>query len=225
MKTTIHTLKFAINRCYIIQQKGTIMVDSGPAKSFERFQKYLKQFSISPGEIGMIALTHGDFDHVGSAREIKEYTCATIAIHEKDKENLEEGKFNWPPGTNAKGKIIRSVFFPLMKRITFPPVNADITFSNSEFPLYDFGIQGKILYTPGHTDGSISLLLDSGEAFVGCLAHNGFPFRRKPNLPIFADNVEKIKKSWKMIIEKGAKTIYPAHGNPFRVEEIKKYLS
>jgi hypothetical protein len=44
-------------------------------------------------------------------------------------------------------------------------------------------------------------------------------------LPIFAEDIGKVKKSWKKIIQQGAKIIYPAHGNPFSVEIIKKILA
>ena len=225
METKIHTLKFYINRCYIIRQKSTIMIDGGPPGKVKNFEKYLTKHSINPKEINLIVITHGDFDHIGSAKEIKELTNAKIAIHEKDKINLEEGKFHWPPAANTKGQIIRSLSLPFFKIIRFPAVNADITLTDNEFPLYNFGIDGRIIHTPGHTAGSITVLLDSGEAFVGCLAHANKLFRLKPNLPIFAENIEQIKESWKIIIEKGARIIYPGHGNPFHIDEIKKYLN
>ncbi len=87
-----------------------------------------------------------------------------------------------------------------------------------------YGIDGKIIHTPGHTPGSISVILDSGEAFVGCMAHNGFPFRIQPGLPIYALDIEEIKKQWKILIDSGIKMIYPGHGKPFPVEIIKKSL-
>jgi hydroxyacylglutathione hydrolase len=43
---------------------------------------------------------------------------------------------------------------------------------DEEMDLLEFGVNGRIVHTPGHTSGSISLLLDSGEAFVGDLAIN-----------------------------------------------------
>lgn len=227
MKNQIHTLKFGINQCYIIrQQEGAIMIDGGPGQTqaFKKFKMYLNQYSVQPDELKLVVLTHGDFDHVGSVKSIKELTGAQIAIHENDKPNLEEGKFNWPPGTNAYGKILHFLFYPILKGITFLPQKADIALSNDEFPLYGFGIEGKVIHTPGHTQGSVSVLLDSGDAFVGCLSHSGFPFRRKPNLPIFAENMKQLKESWKILIEQGAKNIYPGHGKPFHVNEIKKFL-
>ncbi len=224
MSLQIFTLEFGINRCYIVKDKGVIMIDSGPPRKGKVLKKRLDSLSIQYQEIRLIVLTHGDFDHVGSAKEIKEITGAQIAIHESDKLNLEESRYNWPPGVTRWGKISHFLLSPLLRMTTFPAVKADITLRKEEFPLEQYGIYGKIIYTPGHTLGSVSVLLDTGEAFVGCLAHNGFPFTFHPRLPIYAEDIGKIKESWEVIINKGAKMIYPGHGNPFPVEIIKKYL-
>ena len=90
--------------------------------------------------------------------------------------------------------------------------------------LAGYGIPGKIIYTPGHSVGSVSVLLDSGDAFVGDLAMNAFPLRLSPGLPIFAEDMEKVKASWRRLLGDGAKTVYPAHGKPFAAELIRKSL-
>ena len=225
MPAEIYKLKFGINHCYIIKGKDAIMIDGGPPKSGKSFLKKLNSLSIRPDEIKLIVLTHGDFDHAGSAKEIKEITGARIAIHEYDRKNLEEARNNWPPGVTTWGKATHFVLYPLfMKLISFSPVKADIILHDEEFPLEQYGIKGRIIYTPGHTSGSVSVLLDSGEAFVGCLAHNGFPFTFHPVLPIYAEDIAEIKKSWDILIRQGAKMIYPGHGSPFPIEKILKYL-
>jgi glyoxylase-like metal-dependent hydrolase (beta-lactamase superfamily II) len=201
------------------------MVDGGPPKMRTTFLKRMRDLSFDPGEIQLIILTHGDFDHVGSAKEIQEIAGAKIAIHKKDRMNLEQGLFNWPKGVTTWGRISRSILLPLLKnKMTIPPVQADIILDNRDLSLNKYGISGKILYSPGHTLGSVSVLLDTGEAFVGCLAHNNLPFRLQPGLPIYAENIELIKKSWRLLIDRGAKMIFPAHGKPFSVEIIKKYI-
>lgn len=71
MTLKIHTLKFDINRCYIIQSKGTLMIDSGPPNKKEQFLNQMNQLKIAPPSIKLIVITHGDFDHIGSARDFK----------------------------------------------------------------------------------------------------------------------------------------------------------
>jgi glyoxylase-like metal-dependent hydrolase (beta-lactamase superfamily II) len=83
----------------------------------------------------------------------------------------------------------------------------------------------KVIYTPGHSSGSVSVLLDTGDVFVGDLAMNKFPLRFSPGLPIFAEDWDKVIESWKILLDQGAKTVYPAHGKPFLVDVIRKALS
>lgn len=194
MPAKIFKLKFGINHCCIIKDKGALMVDSGPPKSGKPFLKKLNGLSIRHDEIKLIVLTHGDPDHAGSAKEIQEITGALIAIHENDRKNLEEARNNWPPGVTTWGKITHFVLYPIfMKRISFSPVKADIILSHEEFSFEQYGIKGRIIFTPGHTAGSVSVLLDSSDAFVGCLTHNGFPLTFHPVLPIYAEDLVEIK--------------------------------
>ena len=225
MSTQIYPVRFGINRCYLIREEGVIMIDGGPPKKLKAFQKFIGGIPIRPEDIRLIVLTHGDFDHVGSAGEIRSLTGAKIAIHENDRETFEKALHHFPTGTTAWGHSLRFILNPVTKVLfKFPGQKADIVLDNSDYPLHEFGINGSIVFTPGHTSGSVSVLLESGDAFVGCLAHNNLPFRLKPGLPIFADDIEEVKRNWKRVIERGAKTIYPAHGDPFPVEIIKKIL-
>ena len=112
----------------------------------------------------------------------------------------------------------------MISRATFPGVTVDLVLDDEEFQLGPWGISGKVLYTPGHTSGSMSVLLDNGQAFVGDLAMNGLPMRIGPGMPSFADDTNVIKKSWRVLLDKGAKQIYPAHGNPFSADVLAKAL-
>ncbi|WP_372950553.1 MBL fold metallo-hydrolase, partial [Mariniphaga sp.] len=197
----IFTLKFGINRCYIIKGDKVVMVDAGPPNKLKSFIKQLASFNINPKEIKLIVLTHGDFDHIGSAKEIKEITGAKVAIHENDRNFLEEACFNWPPGVTRWGKTSRLLLKPFAQKIKIPHQKPDIVLSNADFPLGEFGIDGKIIYTPGHTWGSVSVVLNSGDSFVGCMAHHGFPFTLSPNLPIYATDLERLKESWYILLD------------------------
>ena len=59
------------------------MIDGGPANVAKSFSKYLKVCSIQPNDIKLIVLTHGDFDHVGSAKNIKKLTGAKLPFTKK----------------------------------------------------------------------------------------------------------------------------------------------
>jgi hydroxyacylglutathione hydrolase len=226
MSTQIYSIRFGINRCYLIKENGIIMIDGGPPNKVGAFQKYLTEKSVTPNDIRLIVLTHGDFDHVGSAQAIKLLTGAQIAIHERDRLNFEKSQHNFPLGTTMWGRFLRFILNPITQKIfSFTGGTSDIILEDSDYPLQDFGISGKIVYTPGHTKGSVSVILENGEAFVGCLAHNNIPFRLRPGLPIFAEDIDEVKKSWNSLLQRDVKMIYPAHGNPFPVDVIKSILN
>jgi glyoxylase-like metal-dependent hydrolase (beta-lactamase superfamily II) len=175
---------------------------------------------MDPSQLKLLILTHGDFDHIGSAAEVRQLTGAAVAIHKADKQNLEESLFNWPPGVTVWGRMSRYLFKPFLQFMRIPPVKADIDLNDSDFSLHPYGIDGKIVHTPGHTAGSVSVVLSTGVAFIGCLAHNGFPFRLRPGLPIYAEDMKALRHSWNLIISQGAKYFYPGHGNGFDLSGI-----
>lgn len=201
------------------------MVDAGPPGISESFKRQLNSLEIQPNQLKLIVLTHGDIDHIGSAKDIQLATGAKVIIHENDRRYLEEGIFNWPPGVTGWGKISRYLLNPFLQNMPFPKYIPDIIMSTPDFSLKKFGIDGKIIYTPGHTWGSVSLILQTGETFVGCMAHNGLPFTLTPQLPIYATDLDRLKESWYVLLENGAKMIYPAHGNPFLADRIMKRIN
>ena len=230
MNTDIFSLSFGINDCYIIRDKGTIMIDGGPPGKRDDFVKTVRNISIKPEDVKLIVITHGHIDHIGSAKDIKELTGAKIAMHQLDKQCLETGDWKTTHNTPAaKGSAWGWFMTNLGKAASpfagsVPSTTVEVVIEDDGLRLEDYGIRGQIVYTPGHTIGSISVLLDSGQAFVGDLAMNRLPLRRTPGLPILADNIETVKESWRHLIDLGAKTVYPGHGKPFSIEVIKKAL-
>ncbi|NIQ74786.1 MAG: MBL fold metallo-hydrolase, partial [Gammaproteobacteria bacterium] len=74
MDVNIHPIDFGFNQCYIIQSEGTVMVDGGSPNKIEEFMNVMERIPVEPEDIQLIILTHGHFDHIGSAKEIKEVT-------------------------------------------------------------------------------------------------------------------------------------------------------
>ena len=200
------------------------MVRWRPAGKAGLFNKTLAKLNIRPDEIKLIVLTHSHFDHSGSAAEIRDLTGARIAVHESERTFLEEGGMIIPKGVNLWGKLTRPVFFPIFKRIKFPRLKPDLFITDKPHSLAEFGIEGSIIHTPGHTFGSLSVVLDTGDAFVGCMAHNGWPFRLRPGLPIYALDIGVLLDSWRTLLARGVKMIYPGHGKPFPAEIMGRCL-
>jgi hydroxyacylglutathione hydrolase len=224
MGVSIHTIRLGIDHCYIIQGERVIMIDGGAPKQAKDFTKAIERLSIKPDDIKLMVLTHGHFDHIGSAKEIKDLTGAKIALHREEKGWLEKSLKPLPPGVTAWGNIFVKIMAMFMPLVHIPATNVDIVLGDGEFPLAEYGIPGKILYTPGHSMGSVSVLLETGDAFVGDLAMNMLPLRLSPGLPILAEDMQKVRESWKLLVDAGAETVYPAHGKPFSIDIIRQAL-
>ncbi len=220
MGVSIHSVPLGFCKCYLIKDKGVVMIDGGAPNKAKAFLKYAKQFAIDPKEIQLIILTHGHWDHIASVKEIKEITGAKIVMHHREKEWLEKPLKPSPPGATVWGHILSTLLRPLHRFVHFPKAQVDIVVPDDGLSLVEYGIQGEVIHTPGHSPGSISVLLESGDVFVGDLAMNRFPLRLRPGLPIFADDIDRVKQSWKVLLDRGARIVYPAHGKPFPADRI-----
>jgi len=224
MNVNIYPIPLGIDYCYLICGKECIMIDGGTPRKASAFIKIIKKLPANPKDIQLIVLTHGHWDHIGSARDIKELTGAKIVIHKNEKDLLEKSLKPLPPGVTTWGRLFKKIMAMFMPLIHIPAAEVDMVLDDHEFSLGEYGIPGKVIHTPGHSSGSVSILLETGEAFVGDLAMNTFPLRMKPGLPIFAEDIHQVKESWKEILKRGAKVIYPAHGKPFSADIIRKTL-
>jgi glyoxylase-like metal-dependent hydrolase (beta-lactamase superfamily II) len=224
MTVEIYTKRLGINFVYIIKGDGCIMIDVGPSFAFSAVKDWFNSLPINPGDINLVIITHSHFDHAGAIADVKDLTGAQVAIHEKEQEMLRTGHSSLPTPTTTWGRISLGLMKPLDRIFEYPGVEPDLIIGDEGLALDDYGIRGKIIHTPGHTDGSLSVLLEDGTAFVGCMTHNAPPFRLSPKHPIFADDLDQLWSSWKVLLDQGAKEIYPGHGRPFPVKKIQSQM-
>lgn len=225
MEIGIHPIHMGIDTIYVVKGEGVILIDGGDPHKLANFKKGIEEVSIRPEEIQLIVLTHGHWDHIGSTKDIKDLTGAKVLLHQVDMNLLVEAKPSQPSGFTGWGKIISSLLRLYSPFIRIPTFEVDIVAGDDEIPLVEYGIPGKVIPTPGHSWGSVSVLLESGEAFVGDLAMNMFPLRLSPGLPIFGDDTQVVTESWRKLLEMGVKTIYPAHGKPFPAQVMRKAVT
>jgi len=224
MGVKIYPISLGMCHCYVIQDKGTILIDCGSTKQIDHFKKAIKTLSIDPQDIQLIIITHGHYDHISLAKEIKDLTGAEIAMHNQDRDWLEKSQSQSPPpGVTHWGRILHKTLFALTSKSsisTISTTNVDVIVGDEGLNLNKYGISGRIIHTPGHTPGSVSVLLETGKAFVGDLMMNGLPMRFGPGLPIFAEDLQKVKESCKLLLDQGVDMIYPAHGKPFPADVV-----
>jgi len=221
----IHRFPLGVSNCYLVKQDGLLLVDTGTPNQMDNLSTRLKGLSVSPEEISLILLTHGHHDHVGSAADLKEITGAPVAINYREREWVEEARTEIPPGIGVVGSMMALLARVRRSSLGFPACAVDMALDDGDFSLQPFGIEGRVVHTPGHTSGSMSVLLDSGDALVGDLAMSFLPFGLRSPLPLLGSDPDIVRRSWRLLLDNGARTIHPAHGRVFSADVLRKELS
>jgi glyoxylase-like metal-dependent hydrolase (beta-lactamase superfamily II) len=217
MTTSIIPIKTGFSHSFLIKgNNGAILVDTGVKNNINKFVQIFNAHHIKPNEINLIVLTHTHYDHTGNLAELKEWCGAKILVHKNEAENLKNGFTPIPSGTIPATKIIVALGRSLKPKYASPPAIVPDLINENEFDLNKYGINGKVIFTPGHTEGSQSVLIDknllAGDTF--------FNIRNKVSFPPFANNILQLLKTWETILKWEIKRIYPAHGPSFEVEKV-----
>ena len=223
---SITAIPMGIDNVYLVKGERSIVVDGGQPGKFGPFARKLRQAGVSPSDIGLIVATHGHWDHIGCLAEMKQYTCAPLAMHAGDRNSIEAPNAVMPPGVTPWGRFLSALLSAtVIPWLKIPAASVDVIVPDDGMSLEPYGVSGRVLHTPGHTPGSVSIVLPSGDALVGDLAMNRIPLRLSPGLPIFAEDMAQLKRSIEKLLAAGAKTIYPAHGKPFPANVLKSAVA
>jgi hydroxyacylglutathione hydrolase len=223
-----YALHLGITICYLLAcTDGYLLIDTGFPKDYPKFLRQLAKSDVELNSIRYLLLTHNHDDHVGFAARLKRETGARCIVHRNALAPLREGKME-EEGIRPLNGII-SVLGTLHQVITrrdchFEPLfltDRDFIVDDDEPHLLPrIGIDAEILYTPGHSSDSISVITSSGKAFCGDAAMNYLNFASCRHRPIYLADEQLVFASWQKILEKGARIFYPAHGKPFGAERL-----
>lgn len=186
--------------CYLIgDDKDAILID--PGDDSDKIVGLIKKRKV---KVAKIVLTHGHADHIGAVPELKKYTGAPVLIHSEDAIMLTDAManlsavFDVPFATNPADGILK---------------DGDIVSAGS--------INLKVLFTPGHTPGGISLyekdagVVFTGDAlFAGSIGRTDFPGASHEQL------IEAIQE--KLLSLRDETIAYPGHGPQSTIGEEKE---
>lgn len=204
---------------FIVRGERTILIDTGYKGSENKILKKMIEEGINPNELSLILLTHGHDDHFGSANVLRKETGAPIAIHKYDADNIRNGCNGKLYPTGGLGKFV-SLFMGSGEKSKGKGFEPDVIIEEG-LDLEEYGVKGYVIPTPGHTQGSISVALDSREIIIGDLMMAFFQ-RKKPGYPVWAQDIVKVKNSIQEVMKMSPKIIYAGHGGPFTPETVMK---
>jgi len=164
---SIHLIHSFVANIYLIESKsGIVIIDAGFSDATRAVLRRIEELGHASRDVRLIFLTHVHMDHVGSAAELKRATGAPIAVHRADLEKARAGEHNMPKGRGMGGKIFERAFNGLGLKMSYEPFEGDIFLEDGD-TLKDFGLDARVIHTPGHTLGSLSLGLEDGAMLVG----------------------------------------------------------
>ncbi|MFA5995585.1 MAG: MBL fold metallo-hydrolase [Patescibacteria group bacterium] len=194
---------------YLLIGEKIIIVDTGYKKHYKKIINYLKKYYPTK-HVSLIILTHAHLDHYEHAHEIKSLLHVPILIHKVAEPYFRLGSNEPTEPIHMVSKIMKSIYYK--KRIT--PVNPDIIIEK-DTDLTTFGIDGLVLPTPGHTQGSLSVIVNKTDCLTGDLFIN---FGKKSAWFInsqqdYLNSIEKLKSY-------NIQTVYPSHGRASKIVDF-----
>jgi glyoxylase-like metal-dependent hydrolase (beta-lactamase superfamily II) len=176
------------NYYVIADSRPRLLVDVGFPGTLPKLQHQCRRMNIRFEDIPYLLATHYHPDHAGLAQEVKRAGCKLILL---------ENQVSAVP-------LLRTHMKPEQHYVEIERGdNVMLKLEDSRAFLKRIGIDGQIIPTPGHSDDSVSLVLDDGAAFTGDLTHP---------MAAFDENGTIIQSSWERVRAAGGKMVYPGHG-------------
>jgi glyoxylase-like metal-dependent hydrolase (beta-lactamase superfamily II) len=187
----ITTLKYGATNTYAVRGKnGILLFDTGWAGTFPLLCRSLGENGLRLQDIKLLLISHFHPDHMGIAQEIAN-AGVTLAAADVQRDHL-----HFSDDIFARDKCSR--FVPIDDtKVRF------FTIGQSRELLGEVGIDGEIIHTPGHSDDSISLWVQSDRTLlVGDL---------NPLYELEMHKGTQIEQSWQKLLSLKPQTICYAH--------------
>lgn len=218
---TVHTLRLSYNNTFVVQQgERALLIDSGLERDAAALEEALRGVGVDPAALGGILLTHGHADHAGGARRFQQRWGVPVVAGAGDASLLARGENDplCPTSDRARDRLEAD------QRERFTPLQAD-RLLEEDLPLEELGgPPGRVLLLPGHTEGSLVVVL--GEvAFVGDLLRGaivGSSAEAHFYMCDLEDNRSKIQRLLRA--HPDVKRFYTGHFGPVSREAVTAYL-
>lgn len=187
---------YASTNYYVLESASAkLLVDVGFPGTLPTLRHALKRTGMALSDISYLLATHYHPDHAGLAQEVKQQGIKLIVL-ENQIAAIPALKQHMKPSQQYVDIALND--------------NINLHTNESRAFLHRIGIDGEIIATPGHSDDSVTLILDTGIAFTGDLPPAYLP----------ADPTNAIQRSWESIYSQHVTAVYPGHGPIRRIGEL-----
>jgi len=218
----VHRLALHGANAYVISGEHHVLVDTGPARARTALLEGLAQIGIGGQDLALVLVTHAHASSAGNAAYLQRVFHVPVAVHGADAPILASGVDR----KAGRGGVLRALGRSLVET-RFDALAPDVVFGRT-LSLDPFGCQGTVVHAPGHTIGSSSVLLDTGDAIVGDLVTGGwFGGRVMPNRPTrpgVAELPGRVARSLALLARLGAQRLHPGTGGELRMSDVKRLV-
>lgn len=192
MNPTIVNVGYRSTNYWVVSAGSSrLLVDLGWPGMVEPLLHNLERMGIPLGEIAYGVATHYHIDHAGAAQDLKARGMRLLVLE---------------PQVAAIPAMRRHVKPTDRYTEIVPQGNVVKRCDETRALLAGLGIAGEIVSTPGHSEDSVSLVLDSGECFTGDLTLETM---------VGAEDPAVVRASWDRLRAMGGSRVYGGHAKPF----------
>lgn len=214
--TDIKTVEMGFVNAFLLKGKsGFVLIDTGMPQHWEKLESDLISAGCLPDKLNLVVITHGDIDHIGNCAKLQEKYKAKIAMHQADSFMAEQGIRIKRKVRTLRGKIRMLIARLRHRHMSFDKFKPDLYLTDGQ-SMNAYGLDAQIIHIPGHTKGSIGILTTDGDFFAGDTFTNNI----KPDISIYINNMQDLKKSIEKLKKLNIKTVYPGHGKPFPSDKV-----
>lgn len=202
--TEVVRLRCGFANCYLLRDgEAGILVDAGGPGSGPRIEKLLRQQDFLPEKLRLLLLTHAHPDHTGGAAYFRERYQTPVALHPADAQGTLP-----MTGEGFFGRMLLAVSRRAVDDATPPKPDVELA---GGMLLRDYGIYATVLEVPGHTRGSVAVLLPNGALVAG----DAFMNFIAPHTAHIAEDFAGMKQSAAALARHAVDMVYPGHGDAF----------
>lgn len=207
-------IELSISNVFLVNSKRPVLVDAGSEGDLDDLEEALAAHGLALGDIALVIVTHGHADHAGQAGLLRARSGAKVALGAGDLPLARAGRNDAMQPMSFSARLLRLV---LSK--TYPPFEPDLVVSaGAPLDLGPWGIEGRAVHMPGHTDGSLVVLLGDRAAFVGDQvlggSLGGSLCPESPNEHYFHADPAQNRQNIEALVNGGVETFDLGHGGP-----------
>lgn len=207
----VHTIdKLGVGRAYLYAEADRLtLVDTGLPKSAAKIFAVIDALGRKPEDVRQVIVTHCHNDHAGSLADVVDRSGAQVLAHPLDAPVLRGERLPAPANTNAIMQRLLHLTGPGLHSPRSVHVDREVN-DGDEIDL-DGG--ARIIHTPGHTPGSISIYLPARKLlFAGDAAANLLGVR--PPVGWFTEDHAAARASIRKLAELDFDVACFGHGKP-----------